>query len=341
LIVSPVAAVGAGRDWPALLDNVASLPAIQPESIASLGGWLGLGTRDFALAQCGVCSRGGLPLPFVGQVVHHHAVSPGFFQDAGQDVIAGRDFTDSDSSGSGAVAIVSAEFARWSFQDGDAVGRKLRIGADDRWYLVVGIVEDPSVPGLGRNAANAPSVYVTTGQHPPDRGEIALRASGPIDIDGILKTIERSGFLALAPPQTATAYRGSSAAPLKWWARWMGIVGALCLVVAVQSTYALARAEAVARRREMAIRLSLGSSRARVAAEMLRKPALILATAAFWAIPFATGVSAAVSKVALGAPTVSIPLYLGLCALLGTAVVMGTLGPACAVALVPPGEALG
>jgi putative ABC transport system permease protein len=338
LMVIPVATQSADRDWSGLLDQLADIPAIRPESIASLGGWLGLGTRDFALAHCGRCSIGGLPIEMLGEVAHHHAVSPGFFGSAGQPILAGRDFAASDDRQSDPVAIVSSEFARRNFQNGEAVGRQMRIGAGDRWYLVVGIVEDVVVPALGREALPAPSIYVALSQHAPDRGEIALRIGRDVDVAVVTSVLEQSGFHATGPLQPMSAYRGAAIAPLRWEGRSMAAAALLCLIVAVQSAYALARAEAATRRREMAIRLSLGSSRARVVAEMLRKAGGLMATCAFWAIPGATAVAAAISDVSVG---VSAAFYVSLCGVLTAAVTLGTLGPALDVARVPPAEVLG
>ena len=340
LIVLPVEATGAGRDWSAVLSRLETLPTIEPESIASLGAWLGTGTRDFALAHCGVCYRGGLPVTMLGALVNHHAVSPGFFGDAGQQLTTGRDFDAQDGPGAPPVAIVTDDFARSSFQGGDAVGRELRIGDDGRWYRVIGIVEAPSVPGLGRDRLGSASVYVSLAQHPPDRAEIALRRDGALDDPSVARALESAGFRMLGPPRSQSVYRDLAVAPLRWWGWSMALVALLCLGVVVQSAYALARAEATARRREMALRIARGRARGRATAEMLKRAGVIVATAAFWAAPLATGVGAAVSRVAVGASLLSVRLYLALSLVLGVATLLGTLGPARQVARADPMELL-
>jgi hypothetical protein len=80
--------------------------------------------------------------PFKGEVAVHHAVSPDTFQMAGIEVLEGRGFTPADGPAAEPVAIVSRRFAAEHFQNGEAIGRRVRIGAArDRWHTVVGIVD--------------------------------------------------------------------------------------------------------------------------------------------------------------------------------------------------------
>jgi putative ABC transport system permease protein len=77
-------------------------------------------------------------------------VSPGFFSTLGMKVLAGRDFTADDRSGSQHVVIICSKMARKFWPKGDAIGH--RIGSTDpanpNWQEIVGIVNDIKFPGL-------------------------------------------------------------------------------------------------------------------------------------------------------------------------------------------------
>ena len=85
------------------------------------------------------------------------SVSPGYFAAMGIDLVAGRTFTDRDTTDAPAAVMVSESLARYLWPSGDAVGRRLiAVGAeaesDDApaWQTVVGVVEDARYRELER-----------------------------------------------------------------------------------------------------------------------------------------------------------------------------------------------
>ena len=59
-------------------------------------------------------------------------VTPRFFETAGIRLLHGRDFTWSDNAQHPEVAIISESLSRKLFLDGEAIGRRIRIGNDSR-----------------------------------------------------------------------------------------------------------------------------------------------------------------------------------------------------------------
>lgn len=150
MAVSVVAPGVPGDAWGGLLRRLGKIPGLEAESLSTPGALAGLGVRDHATAQCGDCYRGGLPLPFWGAVADHHAVGPGFFRLAGMTLGAGRGITWDDGPAAPRVAVVNRTFANTAFENGQPLGRRVRLGSDlDAWYEVVGVVEDQPVVGVG------------------------------------------------------------------------------------------------------------------------------------------------------------------------------------------------
>lgn len=78
-------------------------------------------------------------------------VSPEYFRVMGIPLLSGRSFTDSDLSGS-PVAIVTDETARRFWPNQSAVGKHVRLLADDVWCTIVGVIPNVRAYDLQRNA---------------------------------------------------------------------------------------------------------------------------------------------------------------------------------------------
>ncbi len=80
-------------------------------------------------------------------------VGPGFFRTLGVPIVAGRDFTWDDIYGKRPVVLVSRNLAReyWG-NSRNAIDKQLRIGANDEWHEIVGVVGDVHVNGMNEHA---------------------------------------------------------------------------------------------------------------------------------------------------------------------------------------------
>lgn len=80
-------------------------------------------------------------------------VAPGFFHTLGVPIVSGRDFTWGDIYGKRFVVLVSKNLAREYWGDPrEAIGKELRIGANDEWHQIVGVVGDVHVNGMNKPA---------------------------------------------------------------------------------------------------------------------------------------------------------------------------------------------
>jgi len=254
--------------WAELRERLAEVPALEAESLASPGTLIGLGVRDYALAECGRCSRGGLPMPLVSAVVGHHAVAPGFFGLAGVEVVDGRPLRRADAVGAAPVAVVSRSFANSSFEDGDPLGKQVRLGSGpEDWYTVVGVVEDVRVPVLGANDLPPQAVYLSALQRPPRSGTVLLRGRADA-VRSAWQIMESLGFWP-GPTRALAEHRTRWGAPLAW-ARAAALGLALAgLLLAAYGVYVTALQTTRRRAHDIAVRRATGARGRHVAAHVL------------------------------------------------------------------------
>jgi cell division protein FtsX len=171
---------GRGDAWQALLARLARIPGIEAESLATPGTLVGLGVRDHAIAQCGRCFIGQLPMPLWSVVADHYAVGPGYFSLAGRRLVSGRGFAQADGPSTKKVAVINESFARTAFENGKPLGRLVHLADESGpWYEVVGVVRDAAPAAVGRDDLPRPEIWVDALQQPPRHAEVLLRATAP------------------------------------------------------------------------------------------------------------------------------------------------------------------
>jgi putative ABC transport system permease protein len=132
-----------------VLDEVRAVPGVRSASLAMCGIQSNCRAREDYRVE-GYQPRPGERVQFVV-----NAVSPSYFSTVGMRMLAGRVFTDRDSSPSTTVALVNKTLASTYFQDGQAIGK--RFGYNQPNIEIVGIVEDARV--LNVKDAAMPTVY--------------------------------------------------------------------------------------------------------------------------------------------------------------------------------------
>jgi hypothetical protein len=324
--------------WSELLARVAGIPGIEAESLGAPGALLGLGIREVATAECGNCSRGLMPAPLWNVLADHHAVSPGFFELAGIEVLSGRPFTASDGPDAEPVILVNETFARTAFERGLPIGKRVRIGSDlGSWYRVIGVVADHAVPVLGADASPKEVVYLSALQQSPRSGTLLLRGSGGA-LDRAEATMAGLGFAA-GPRRTLGEHRANAARPLRWAYMIAAVVAGLALLLAGHGVYATALQTTRRRIAELAIRRALGASPRRIVAyvllDRLRVVAWGLAGFAFFGM-----LAVALLQNAAGLPPAPPGAYLGIALALAALAIAASARAAQEATTVEPGVLL-
>jgi hypothetical protein len=264
----------------ALVQRAASPTTVGLVSISSPGAWTGLGRLDGALAECGACPAGGVPVPFRRSSVTQHVVSPAFFDQAGLILREGRLFRATDE------VVVNASYARDAFDRRGPVGRSIRVGRGG-WNTIVGVVDDLDVTAVGRRPGEPYAVYFSTEAYPPHRVDLALTTPEPPLLDALLGG---SGYTVRAEPAGLAAVRAQAARPLAWFALLGGAIGILSLAASLAGVTSVASLQVRARVREIGVRAALGAGPGALRRWVLRRSTVVGTFGIGLAIPLAIGV---------------------------------------------------
>ena len=220
----------------------------------------------------------------VQQPVVEETVGAGYFAALGEPMLAGREFEAREqwarANGSKTIAlpaVVNETAERKLFGDQNAIGKRAR--DDQQSYEVVGVVRDlKDVAGLSE-----PIIYLPLTQRdfarPPAGGiTIMVRSDGGADAlreirDGITFTDPN---LNIFDVQTLSAYLDRSRSALRFSVQTYGGIGVFGLILAAIGLAGITAYSVAQRRKEIAIRTTLGASRAQVLRLVLREGAALV-----------------------------------------------------------------
>jgi len=193
-------------------------------------------------------------------------------------LLEGRTFSADDRSNAPPVVIVNQSMARHSWPDQSAIGKRMHAGSPSRrypWATVVGVVADtklgsrdepsidqwyssalqPAVLGVSEDSTGLPSGYVTIRSAlPPEQLVPILRSTiGQID-----------PLLALQNVQPMSDALSNEEAPRRFNTDLITAFALGALLLALTGIYAVVAFSVSQRAHEIAIRLALGTPRARI-----------------------------------------------------------------------------
>jgi putative ABC transport system permease protein len=202
--------------------------------------------------------------------------------------VAGREFTERDTSAAPDVAVISEALALRDFRGQNPVGDYLSaiVRGRRRDFQIVGVVKNASLAGLRRQAP--PAVYVAYYQLPGSDPKstdnfpttLEIRAAG--SLSGVASDVRDKlrERLPAAPVEVHAleAQVGATLVQERLLATVAGAFGVLALILACVGLYGLLAYSVTRRTRELGIRMALGAQRRAVIA-MVAQNALGLALA--------------------------------------------------------------
>jgi putative ABC transport system permease protein len=217
-----------------------------------------------------------------------------YFRAMGIPLISGRYLTSADRQDTPLAVVVNQALARHYWPNGDALGKRLRVGTQESktpWATIVGIVANtklnsPDKPDLEQVYAAAAQYKTLLGSFAPpdmvsgDGGYVVLRSALPPEqMTNALRSTVASldPLLALQQMQTMDEALSSSEAPRRFNTSIITAFAFGALLLATIGVYAVIAFTVSMRAQEMAIRMALGSRRAEIVRLVLTSGARLAA----------------------------------------------------------------
>jgi predicted permease len=280
-----------------LLDKVRNTPGVLTAAETSIVPLRGDGWNEFIDIPDASVSR---------KLVDFNAASTRYFETLEIPLIAGRDFSESDTPASPLVAIANQQFARKFFPGSNPIGKTFEErrdgGKPNAIYRIVGLVGDTRYRDLHEDPG--PIIFV-------DQYQIADPGT-----DSLFLVRSDETPSALIAAMKATAGQTSPAIVLNFdvlrtsvlgrltrerlMATLSGFYGVLAIMLAVVGIYGIISYMVIRRRNEIGVRMALGAGKANVLGMILREVFALLAIGLVAGTGLAAGAGRAAESVLFG-----------------------------------------
>lgn len=291
-----------------------------------------------------------------GQEVHAQAraATNGFFQAMGIRLLAGRMFSDQDTTTSPIAILVNQELVREAFPGQNPIGQQLEVddeGKPRQWGTIVGVVDNARQNSPGERAV--PEMDLDLEQLTPAdmfypilaafHMDVAVRSQLPVGVvEGTIRRDVHSlqpeiAVEGLQPMQQVIddALQGQTLA-----ARLLAIFGLCALLIAVAGIYGLLAYSVSQRTRELAVRIALGAEPADILWLVLRHALILLGVGMSLGLVIAWAAGGLMRSYLYGAAANDLVTIVVIVAILGLCGLAASYLPARRAAGVDPVEAL-
>ena len=258
-----------------------AIPGVSSASIGTVIPMSGGGWHDPVFVEGRTYAEGQLP-----PLSRFKFVSPGFPATLGTQLLAGRDLTWTDTYNRIPVALVSENLAREYWGDPNAaLGKRIRVGSNDDWREIVGVVRDVHDDGVNQKASTA--AYWPLIQNRFESDDVSVRRevsyvirSSRAGSENFLKSVREAVWsvnanLPLADVHTVQYYYGKSLARTSFTLIMLGVAGGMALLLGVVGIYGVIAYSVSQRTREIGIRMALGAQQQKLTGMFVRHGLLL------------------------------------------------------------------